>query len=83
MSGKISNLLFLGGFDKNCDANQGSHEMNIFGMDFILKFLTLFGSQVEYLVYDFCGSSEDQGNLIFSCVTKYCINLSSSLKFKL
>lgn len=68
---------YLGDYNnKNCGAIQGFNDINITGISFVLKFLELFGGYIKYLVCDFCGASEEQANIVFSSVGKYCINLN-------
>lgn len=68
---------YLGKFNSNdCGARSESNEINIYGMNFVLTFLKLFGSHIEYVVCDFCGANEEQANLVFSHVNKYCTKLN-------
>lgn len=77
--------------NKSCKIEELENEIRITGMNFIVKFLKLFGNQVKYVVCDFFGATSRQANTVFSCINEYCYNLNriacgnlkSSLKISL
>lgn len=60
----------------NCIKND-DNEISISGIDFVLRFLELFGDQINYMVLNFNNASEREANLVFSRVIEYCPNLNT------
>lgn len=55
---------------------QNKNKIEISGMRMALRFLRLFGNEIKFLNCNFYGASDEQTNIIFGYVNKYCTGLT-------
>lgn len=67
---------YLTEFDSDfCEVKQNDNNVTFSGIHLILKFIRLFGHEIEYVVCDFHGASKEQACTVFSYVSQYCSGL--------